>query len=115
MNATPEGHDEPRSENIKYELPDIDGGYDLIDHLDSLGFARNTGYGLAPIDYQEIKSWQNQQGLNLTPWEVETLFKLSSVYADMSTRAQDKKCPPPYEVEDDFDREKRIENLLFGK
>jgi len=112
--ATTKGQvNQPRYKTHKYDLPDIEGGEDLVRHLESLGFNRPSGYGLSAIEYSEIRHWMRLMGLNLTPWEVETLYQLSAIHASMSIRATKHDCPAPCVVESDIDRRKRISDLIF--
>ena len=58
-------------------MPHLDCGDSLIRALFEVG---PTLPGATPLSYQEIESWANLTGTNLTPWEVVTLKELSLVY-----------------------------------
>jgi hypothetical protein len=104
---------QPRHKTYKFDLPNIDGGYDLIRHIESLGFNRSSVNGFTGIQYSEINQWMHSMGLNLSAWEVETLFQLSSIHAEMSMKATDIDCPAPCKIESDEDRRKRITDEIF--
>lgn len=114
LSAIPDGDTRPRSETHDHHELEVSGGRDLVEHLKSLGFSRYNGNGLTGVSYSEIKDWMELMGLELSPWEVETIHRLSAIHAAMSMRATKKDCPAPYEVETKVSRNKRITDLIFG-
>ena len=40
----------------------------------------STGFGIAPISFGEIESWQRLRRLELDPWELEGLLELDDIY-----------------------------------
>lgn len=125
LSTIPEGCEIPRSSEIYYDYPDIAGGEDLVDHLSSIGFSKQGLNGLVGMDWSDIHSWQNAMGLSLTPWEMETLHKLSDVHAKVSNISKNKDCPAPwvlidkpnatkYDHETDDQRNERVNREIFG-
>ena len=83
-----------------------------MDRLNAIGYCRNTGHGLIGVSYQEIQSWCTLTGERFTPWEVDTLRILSSIYANekMKSSQPDYKCP--IEFEDEREKVKRLDALF---
>jgi len=96
----PDGEKEQRSRQLdpkdsRLKLPDHAQGAYLIEMLSQIGFARQ---GPEPIDYQEIAAWCSLTDTDLTPWETETLHKLSESYVVQLHRSKDANAEPPYDV-----------------
>lgn len=51
--------------------------------------------GKEPIQWSEIYSYTQCSGKELTPWESETLRKMSIAYISQSIKSQDPKCLAP--------------------
>lgn len=83
-------------------------------HLESVGWCRQTGFGATGISYTEIEAYQRLMGFFFTPWEAETLFKLSAIFAATSNTASDPKTPAPFDIETTDSRNKRITDKIFG-
>jgi hypothetical protein len=46
-----------------------------------LSNTRSQGYSAPlPISYQEVKAWCDLTGINLSPWEVQVIKRLDTVY-----------------------------------
>lgn len=62
------------------------------------GGAMQTGMGLIPLTWQEIDAWARATSYNetLSPWELETIKRMSDAYASEYNRASDPKRPQPY-------------------
>jgi hypothetical protein len=100
LHVVPEGEKEQRAKQLdpqdsRLKLPDHAQGAYLIEMLSQIGFARQ---GPAPIDYQEIAAWCSLTDTDLTPWEADTLHKLSESYVVQLHRSKDANAEPPYDV-----------------
>ena len=77
--------------------PDLTCRY-LFDYLMSAGACMNTGMGQAPFSWQELESWQEQNGFTLKPWELSIIRKASAVYVEQVHLSSKIDCPPPGKV-----------------
>jgi hypothetical protein len=78
------------------EMPPLEWGQHLIAHLFDVGPTMAVGMGEAPLSYVEIESWQRMVCVDLHPWEVQLLRRLSGEYLAESHKATKPDCPPPY-------------------
>lgn len=83
-------------DGITMPMPEIDAGQYLLDWLFEIGPTTPMGMSSAPIAWGEIHDWQQQQGVDLKPWESRLLRKLSCEYLSESHEARDPNRPPPY-------------------
>jgi hypothetical protein len=76
------------------EMPDV-GMPHLIAYLWEIGPAMSGGAGPAPITHEEICAWQELTGIELQPWAVRFLRRLSREYIGELHRAEkiDAKAP----------------------
>jgi len=100
----PEKQKKQRIETIDREslvLPDIAMPH-MIELLQSVGFCSAGFNGAQQITWQELRAWQEATGSSLTPWESETIYRLSGAYASMLHQAKDPNCRQPFieETED---------------
>lgn len=84
-----------RAEDKLPDLPGTDAFY-LVQYLLDLGPTVASGMGAAPVGYVEIDAWQRALGIELAPWEAQTLRALSVEYLAMSHRASAHDCAAPY-------------------
>lgn len=52
--------------------------------------------GMKSLTHCELRKWQENIGLCLSPWEVRTLFNLSREYVAQAQQSTKPECPPPY-------------------
>jgi hypothetical protein len=78
------------------DMPDIEHGAYLLEYLSEIGEARHSGTMLSPVDWQEIKAWQDATGVELSAWDAKVIRRLSSVYVAQYFDAGDPNCPPPW-------------------
>jgi hypothetical protein len=77
-------------------------GYDyLVQWLSSVGPVVAHSDGMSALTYQEMDCWQRNTGIELTPWEAETLRMMSCEYLAGIKRYSGEKLPCP-----DFDMNK---------
>jgi hypothetical protein len=82
------------------ELPDIPAQWTSLLGLFFLsGQATQTGMGLAPLSWQEIKAFIEVNELDLMLYEKELLKKMSEAYCAESHKATDPQRPAPYKEE----------------
>ena len=65
-------------------------------YLFEVGPVCSGAAGPAPLTFTEIAAWQEVMGLDLSPWELGMLRKLSIVYISMSEQAKHPSCPQPW-------------------
>jgi hypothetical protein len=82
-------------------MPTLHGFDYIVEWLSVIGPVMPDSSGIYPLNYQEIESWQRQTGTELTPWEVETLRRLSCEYVNYIKTYSGEKVPCP-----DFDLSK---------
>lgn len=71
--------------------------------------------GEVPINWQEIKAWQDLHGIDMQPWELSIIKNASSAFVGMLSEARNQNCPPPFRVEiDHVALEKRMKSILRG-
>ena len=79
------------------EFPPLDyrGAY-LVGFFVKLGRVKQTGTGLVPYDWQDLKAWESMQGIDLEPREADLLIDLSQIYAVELSKSSDSTYPAPY-------------------
>jgi hypothetical protein len=78
------------------EIPPIDSGQYLLDFLYEVGPVMQGDMGMKSLTHEELRNWQDNIGLCLSPWEVRTLFNLSREYGVQAQRSVKSDCVPPY-------------------
>lgn len=81
------------------EMPPVDAPH-LIAHLWEIGPALSGGMGPAPITHEEICAWQALTGIELNPWEVRSLRRLSREYIGEMQRAEKIDAKAPWQPAD---------------
>lgn len=98
-------------------MPEVTCGY-LVGHLFKVGPTLPGAYGAVPLTHSEIRAYQDNEGIELQPWEVDGLRRLSGdflVEAE-SAKSPERSAPWAPSVEE-FRREilpNRIKSLLRG-
>jgi len=83
------------------ELPPLDeGGKYLVDYLFEVGPVESGGLGAGPVTHRELYFWQLDIGLELDPWEIRMLRRLSIAYLQQHTKSVKGDCKPPWDVEE---------------
>lgn len=80
-----------RADGIDPEIPYIEAAY-LVEYLNEIGPTMPDG----ALTFGELRSWQDMTGIELQPWEVRLLRRLSIEYGNESIRAKNPDCQPPY-------------------
>lgn len=95
------------AEDIEPEMPPIEWGRHILDYLWDVGPAMAGGMGPSPLTCGELQSWQDQMGIELQPWELQLLRRLSKDYVGESSRATERDCPAPWQSEE-FQPDRRL-------
>lgn len=82
------------------DMPDAGAAAYLLGHLWSAG----PTLGDQQLTHGELRNYQENEGIRLTPWECGTLRRLSGEYLDASHQAREADCPPPYAESTDAKR-----------
>lgn len=92
----------------------------LVGHFFMSGQCLQTGQGIAPLSYQEIKAYNELTDAEMLTWEVKILKKMSDAYCSEYSRASDPNRPAPYRKEvnpeevDQVARARRIKQGMSG-
>lgn len=92
-------------------LPEVTAGGYLLDWLFEVGPALPGGMGPVPLTHGELRSWQANTGLRLTPWEARTLRHLSSEYLAELRAAEEPSRAAPYSHESTVNVERTTKSL----
>lgn len=68
----------------------------LFDCLLEVGPASVNGMADAPVSWDELRTWQQMVGIELSPWEARTVRQLSRAYVAERTAATDPMRPAPW-------------------
>ena len=68
----------------------------VIDWLMEVGPTDPGAMGAVPISWATISQWQHCMGLDLPPWLVRLLRRLSVEFVAETVRAREPDCPPPW-------------------
>ena len=52
--------------------------------------------GLVAIEYTDLDAWQRVSGVELTPWEAETIRRMSREFVSQSHDSHKVECPSPW-------------------
>lgn len=79
------------------ELPPIDGGAYLVDILMKRGPVMSGGMGPAAMSDLDLRAYQDNSGISLSPWEVDLILGLSKEYLNESQLATEIDRPSPWD------------------
>lgn len=68
----------------------------VIERLMEVGLFEANGMGITPISWPTIDAWCRCTRLDLSPWAVRLLRRLSADYVAESRRADDETAPSPW-------------------
>lgn len=77
------------------EMPPAGDAEYLLGHLWDVGPAMAAGGYPGPVTYEEMRAWMDLTGVELEPWEVHFLRRLSGEYLSESHRAEKRDCAEP--------------------
>jgi len=81
-------------------MPPLAGGSYLVGYLLEIGPTLAAGGYPGPITHEELRAWQANTGIELQPWEIRFLQRLSNEYLSESHKAEKRDCPAPWLAED---------------
>lgn len=84
--------DSASDEFFEPDMPPAGDAEYLLDHFWKVG----PSVGDSQITQGELRHYQDNNGITLSPWECNTLRQLSIDYLNESHRATKADCPPPY-------------------
>lgn len=87
------------------DMPDAGAAAYLLQHF----WAAGPTFGDQVLTHGELKNYQENEGIRLTPWECATLRSMSGAYLSESHRARDRDCPPPFGESSDAQRLRQAE------
>lgn len=95
-------------------MPDCEGLH-IVGYLIDLGVTE----GETSLPYREIESWQRQTGIELQPWEIRFVKRLSEAYMSEShrARAHDAEAPwadAPYSTQYRLNTANRMKMMIRG-
>lgn len=86
-------------------MPDAGEAAYLLGHFWKVG----PTLGDSAVTNAELRHYQDNEGIELSPWECSTLRRLSIDYLNESHRATKPDCPPPFADSTDAARLKAAE------
>ena len=78
------------------DMPPVEAGAHIISYLWELGPTMTAGGYPGPVTHEEIMAWQSLNGIELAPWEVRFLRRLSNEYLSQCHKAEKQHCRPPW-------------------
>lgn len=87
-----------KDDSYQPEMPPLNAPH-LLGYLFEIGPVMAAGMGSGPITHEELQAWQQGTGIELQPWEVRTLRRLSQEYLTESHKAEKSDCPAPWDGE----------------
>lgn len=86
-------------------MPPIGDAAYIIQYWQELGIVNNTGMGSLPLNSQEILSWCEGTGVELSAWEFQIIRDISKAYLVELREAEKLEKLPPYgDPVNQFDR-----------
>lgn len=78
------------------DMPPLERGAYLINYLFQIGPVMAAGMGAGPITHGELLAWQENVGVDLKPWEISFLRRLSGEYLVESHKAEKRGAQAPW-------------------
>ncbi|NML61837.1 hypothetical protein HHL21_12275 [Massilia sp. RP-1-19] len=99
--------DSARDDEFEPDMPPPGDAEYLLKHFWQVG----PTLGDESINNTELRNYQENEGITLSPWECKTLRRLSIEYLNESHKATKRDCPPPFADSTDAARLKQAEIL----
>ena len=77
-------------------MPELEAGQHMIEYF----FAVGPSLGDGAITHAELQCYQSNMGIELSPWECETLRRMSIDYINQSHKAKEINCKAPWQPEE---------------
>lgn len=84
-----------KKKGIDVTMPECEAMY-LVGYLYEVGPAMSGGMGESPLTHTELRSWQENTGIELESWEVRAMSRLSKEYLSESSKATKPDAPAPW-------------------
>lgn len=94
-----------KDEDFEPDMPDAGSAAYLLEHFWGIGPTQGDGV----ITSGELRDYQANMGITLSPWECRVLRRLSVDYLNESQRATKRDCKPPFTESSDLQRIVRAE------
>lgn len=97
LHTVPEKAKQPRYKTRVVSMPPLDGGGYLVNLMLEIGPTKIAGMGSAiGLEEIDIAAWQSNSGIQLSPWESQTIRRLSQVYAGAAMDSREASSLAPY-------------------
>jgi len=80
------------------DMPSVEGAAYLLGYLFDVGPVLAAGMGPGPITYTELAAWCQLHSIELEPWEVQFMRRLSFEYLNELRAAEQPDRPAPWGV-----------------
>lgn len=87
------------------DMPDAGAAAYLLGHF----WAAGPTVGEHALTQAELRHYQDNTGITLSPWECQTLRSMSGAYLSESFKAREPDCPPPFTESTDAQRLRQVE------
>jgi hypothetical protein len=98
--------DDKGDQKFEPDMPVVFGAEHLLAYLWDVGPVMVSGGETVAVLHSELQAWQSNTGIELRPWEINFLRRLSSEYLSESFNARKEDCPAPWN-EDEMTQEQR--------
>jgi hypothetical protein len=88
-----------QKDGINPAMPPNDAPH-LLEYFWDVGPTIHGSMGESAVDWPQIESWQRQTGIELQPWQVRLLRRLSGEYLAESQKATKPNYPAPWKPEE---------------
>lgn len=77
----------------------------LLGYWQAAGWCGQGFNGPVPMTAAELRAWSEGAGIELDPWQFQTVLEMSRAWVNESHAADKMDCPPPYgDPAQEFDR-----------
>lgn len=97
---------------LEPDLPPPGLAAHLVEYLLDVGPVLSTGFGPSPVTHGELAAWQANTGVELQPWEVRGIRRLSGIYLEQAEQSRAADCPPPWLPRVDATRAQQVSGKL---
>lgn len=92
--------EQSRKDDDQPDMPPIEEAGYLLGYLFEVGPTMAAGGYPGPVTHEELRAWMDLTGIELQPWEVRFLRRLSHEYLAESRKAEKRDCPAPWRAGD---------------
>ncbi len=94
------------------DVPPLPFGTYLLGALFEAGPVSYAAMGEIALTHEAIGWYQLNNGIQLSPWEISVLRRLSSVWITEGKAAERPECPPPYVGPFEAERRERLPGFI---